>query len=95
MTESEKLKLESCIDEIKNILGAINIPRSDLVDFILIHKFDIEKIVNAILEDPRFRQTEVLEKKEKGELQILVLLKKKIYYKNLKNVSENILVVSK
>lgn len=67
LTESEKLKLEFCMDKIKNVLGTISIPRNNLVDFILTHKFDIEKVVNAILEDPRFRQTEVLEKQEKGE----------------------------
>nr|XP_023020362.1 HBS1-like protein isoform X1 [Leptinotarsa decemlineata] len=57
LSDTDKAKLESCIDKIKEMLGALAISRNDLVNIIVQDNFDVEKATNTILENPRFSQT--------------------------------------
>lgn len=66
LSDTEKAKLNSCIDQIKNTLGPTMIPRSEVVNLILKYKFNIELVVNAILEDTRY-DTASGASKDKGE----------------------------
>ncbi|KAJ8981286.1 hypothetical protein NQ317_004022 [Molorchus minor] len=65
LSDTEKVKLESCIDQIKVILDSKNIPHSDLVNTVISQNFDVQRAVNVILEDPKYKQAKYLDKKEK------------------------------
>ncbi|KAH1010471.1 protein HBS1 [Dendroctonus ponderosae] len=54
LTDIQKAKLNSCMHEIKNTLGTVTISKANLVGLILKYQFNIELVVNAILEDPQF-----------------------------------------
>nr|WRK64616.1 elongation factor EF-1 alpha [Hypothenemus hampei] len=53
LTDTERAQLNSCIDEVTNVLGTEIIPRNELVDVILKHKFNVEKVINSVLEDKK------------------------------------------
>ncbi|XP_066152396.1 protein HBS1 isoform X1 [Euwallacea fornicatus] len=54
LSDVEKAKLNSCIDQITSILESISIPRSELVALILQHKFKTDLVINAILKDSKY-----------------------------------------
>ncbi|XP_030753765.1 HBS1-like protein [Sitophilus oryzae] len=54
LSDTDKAKLNSCIDQIKDILGSTLVPRNELVNLIMKYKFNIDLVVNAILEDSRY-----------------------------------------
>ncbi|CAG9816269.1 unnamed protein product [Phaedon cochleariae] len=62
LTDLEKTKVESCIDQIKETLGSISISRNDLINMIMKESFNVEKIINTILETPRVQPEPVKEK---------------------------------
>jgi elongation factor 1 alpha-like protein len=62
LTDVEKAKLESCIEQIKSTLSPLTIPRNELVNIIISHNFDPEQATNAILDDPKNSQNERKEK---------------------------------
>lgn len=64
LSDIEKAKLESCIDQIKSTLGELSLSRNQLVNIIISQKFNVEKSINAILEESSFKKTET---KEKGD----------------------------
>lgn len=63
LSDLERARLESCIDQIKSTIGALNLNRNKLVNIIVSQNYDIEKCINAILEESSVA-TDV---KEKGE----------------------------
>lgn len=64
MSDIEKARLESCIDQIKSSIGALSLNRNHLVNIIVSQNYNIEKSINAILEETSSKKTET---KEKGE----------------------------
>lgn len=69
LTDIQKAKLNSCMHEIQNVLGTVTISKPNLVGLILKYQFNVELVVNAILEDPRF-ETNDETMKNRGELEI-------------------------
>lgn len=61
LSDAEKAKLESCIEQVKATLGTVTLPRHELVHLILSNKFNIEKVLKAMLDGTKS------ERKEKGE----------------------------
>ncbi|XP_056630715.1 protein HBS1 [Diorhabda sublineata] len=61
LSDVDRDKLATCINQITKTLESINISRNDLVNIIIKSKFDVEKSINTILEDPQY-QTGALEK---------------------------------
>lgn len=49
LNETEQVQLESCIDEIRSIVGGENISERQLVETIMKHKFDCTKALDEIL----------------------------------------------
>lgn len=64
LTDLEKVKLESCLEHLKNTLGKICINRNEMVNIIISKNFNVEDAINTILEDPKYRTKDP---KEKGE----------------------------
>lgn len=65
----DKARLNSCIEEIKSVLGELKISEQELVSLIIKHNFVVEKVIDVILNAPRQTQPEKPEiLKEKGEL---------------------------
>lgn len=60
----DKARLNSCIEEIKSVLGEIKISEQELVSLVIKHNFLVEKVIDIILNAPE--KPEIL--KEKGEL---------------------------
>lgn len=67
LSDVEKAKLESCIDELKSTLGAITIPRNELIHLIRTQKYNVEKVLNIILDGAK------PERKEKGEYTLTII----------------------
>lgn len=63
MTDIEKAKLESCIDQINEMLGSTTIPRNELVNVIVKFNYNTERCLDALLE----QQNKEPERKEKGD----------------------------
>lgn len=63
LPDIERAKLESCIDQIKSTIGALNLNRNQLVNIIVSQNYNIEKCINAILEE----NSVATDVKEKGE----------------------------
>ncbi|XP_057671880.1 protein HBS1 [Diorhabda carinulata] len=61
LSDVDRDKLATCINQITKTLESMNISRNDLVNIIIKSKFDVEKSINTILEDPQY-QTGTLEK---------------------------------
>ncbi|XP_019867339.1 protein HBS1 [Aethina tumida] len=61
MTDIEKAKLESCIDQINEMLGSTTIPRNELVNVIVKFNYNTERCLDALLE----QQNKEPERKEK------------------------------
>lgn len=51
LSDIDRAKLASCIDQIKQIIGSISISRNDLVNIIIQQKFDIQKSISVIMDD--------------------------------------------
>lgn len=64
LSDLERAKLESCIDQIKSTIGVLNLNRNQLVNIIVSQNYDVEKCINAILEE----SSKKTETKEKGDL---------------------------
>lgn len=62
LSDLERAKLESCLDQIKSTLGALSLNRNKLVNIIILHDYNIEKCISAILEESSTKEL-----KEKGE----------------------------
>ncbi|XP_076264064.1 translation elongation factor EF-1alpha (GTPase) HBS1 [Rhynchophorus ferrugineus] len=62
LTDTDKAKLLSCIDQINDNLGHTAIPRNDLIDLIMKFNFNTELVLNAILEDPKYNKLGTLQK---------------------------------
>ncbi|KAG5898030.1 hypothetical protein JTB14_001742 [Gonioctena quinquepunctata] len=58
LSDIEKARLESCIEQIKDTLGSITLSRNDLVNLIIKENYDVEKATNTILDDPRYSQVQ-------------------------------------
>lgn len=69
LTDNEKSKLESCLEQIKQKVGSINLSRTELINMALIHHCDPEKTVNAILSNTSVKQVEAA--KDKGDFNLL------------------------
>lgn len=65
LSEIDRLRLESCIGQIKQTVG-LSVPRQDLVDIILLYNFNVEKAINFILDNPQYKDVKSQEKREKG-----------------------------
>ena len=63
LSDLDKAKLESCIEQIKNTLGPLTISKNELANIVISNSYDVEKATNTIL-DMKNVQTE---RKEKGE----------------------------
>ncbi|CAH1123436.1 unnamed protein product [Ceutorhynchus assimilis] len=53
LSDTDKAKLNSCIDQVKDTLGHVGVPKSQLVNLILTNKFNVELVINAILENSK------------------------------------------
>ena len=63
LSDLDKARLESCIEQIKNTLGPLTISKNELANIVISNSYDVEKATNTIL-DMKNVQTE---RKEKGE----------------------------
>ncbi|CAH1159426.1 unnamed protein product [Phyllotreta striolata] len=50
LADMDRAKLASCIDQIKQTIGNVNLSRNDLVNIIIQHNYDIQKCINTLLE---------------------------------------------
>ncbi|VEN37458.1 unnamed protein product [Callosobruchus maculatus] len=66
MSDIEKAKLDSCIDEIKTTLGKINISRNELINIVTANDYDVEKSIKTILSNPKYTEELSKEKAEKA-----------------------------
>ncbi|KAJ8944129.1 hypothetical protein NQ318_013313 [Aromia moschata] len=57
LTDNEKEKLEECIVQINAILESKIIPRNDLVNIIISRNFDVQRVLDVVLDDPKYKQT--------------------------------------
>ncbi|XP_044253976.1 HBS1-like protein [Tribolium madens] len=62
LSDLDKARLESCIEEIKATLGPLSIPRNELVNIIISNNYNIERATNALLDDSKNLQSESKEK---------------------------------
>ncbi|XP_031356184.1 HBS1-like protein isoform X2 [Photinus pyralis] len=60
LSEIDKARLESCIEQINQVLGC-GISRQELINIILLYNFNVEKAINFILGCPQYKH--VTEKK--------------------------------
>lgn len=65
LSDLERAKLESCIDQIKTTIGSISLSRNQLVSIIVAQEYNIEKSINAILEEASSKKADAV---DKGEL---------------------------
>ncbi|RZC42482.1 HBS1 N and/or GTP EFTU domain containing protein [Asbolus verrucosus] len=49
LSDLEKAKLESCLEQIKATLGALSISKNELINIIISHDYDIEKVTDLLL----------------------------------------------
>lgn len=63
LSDLERARLESCIDQIKSTIETLSLSRNQLVNIIISHNFNIEKCINAILVESSGKP----DIKEKGE----------------------------
>ncbi|KYB28379.1 Elongation factor 1-alpha 2-like Protein [Tribolium castaneum] len=62
LSDLDKARLESCIEQIKATLGPLCIPRNELVNIIISNNYNIERATNAVLDDSKNLQSEPKEK---------------------------------
>ncbi|XP_050316410.1 protein HBS1 isoform X2 [Anthonomus grandis grandis] len=55
LSDTDRVRLESCLDEIKNTLGPSKVSRGELINLVLRHNYNVELVINAILEDPKYQ----------------------------------------
>lgn len=73
LTDEERAKLQSCIEEIHNVIGEAPVSERQLVETVLKNKFDFTKSLDEILNDlsrkpePEVKSKEKKESMEKGE----------------------------
>lgn len=73
LTDEDRAKLQSCIEEIRNVIGEAPVSEWQLVETVLKHKFDCSKSLDEILNDMSQKlepEKKIAEKKEvieKGE----------------------------
>lgn len=73
LTDEERAKLQSCIEEIRNVIGEAPVSERHLVETVLKHKFDFAKSLDEMLNDmskklePANKNVEKKEIIEKGE----------------------------
>lgn len=73
LSDDDRAKLQSCIEEIRNVIGEAPFSERQLVDTVLKHNFDFPKSLDEILNDMSQKQeplVKIIEKKEpieKGE----------------------------
>lgn len=70
LSDLEKAKLESCLEQIKTTLLPLNMPKNELVNIIISMKFNMEKISNDLR----------LKSRDKGEPLISAQILFKIYF---------------
>lgn len=51
LSDLERARLESCIDQIKSTIGILSLNRIQLVKIIISHNYNIEKCINVVLEE--------------------------------------------
>lgn len=73
LTDEDRAKLQSCIEEIRNVIGEAPFPEWQIVETVLKHKFDcsksLDEILNGMSQKPE-AEIKIVEKKEvieKGE----------------------------
>lgn len=62
LSDLERAQLESCMEQIKTTIGALSLNRNHLVKIIVSQNYNIEKSINAILEESSSMKTEIREK---------------------------------
>ncbi|KAK4872556.1 hypothetical protein RN001_014585 [Aquatica leii] len=82
LSDIDKARLESCIDQIKQIVGG-SVPRQDLVNIVLLYNFNAEKAVNFILGCPQYKDVTASERKEKAS----TIIPKELDSSNIKVVT--------
>lgn len=66
LSDVDRARLNSCIDEVITTLEGPNITRKELAELVLKNKYDVEAVINAILEDSKFQKPSGL-LRDKGE----------------------------
>lgn len=56
LSDTDKAKLQSCIDQIKDTLGPTIVSRNELVNLVLKYKFNVELVLNTLLEDSTYEK---------------------------------------
>lgn len=73
LSDDDRAKLQSCIEEIRNVIGEAPVSERQLVETVLKHNFDFAKSLDEILNDmsqkqePKLKVNEKKESIEKGE----------------------------
>lgn len=66
MSDVDRAKLNSCIDEVITTLEGPNITRKELAELVLKNKYDVEAVINAILENSKYQKPSGM-LRDKGE----------------------------
>lgn len=56
LSDVDRARLNSCIDEVITTLEGPNITRKELAELVLKNKYDVEAVINAILEDSKYQK---------------------------------------
>lgn len=67
LSHDDRAKLQSCIEEIRNVIGDAPVSERQLVETVLKHNFDFVKSLDSVLNDMSQKQEPQVKKNEKKE----------------------------
>lgn len=67
LSDDERAKLQSCIEEIRNVIGDAPVSERQLVETVLKHNFELSKSLDEVLNDMSRKQEPAVKVKEKKE----------------------------
>lgn len=81
MSDTDKARLESCVEHINETLGN-DFSRLQVVNAVLQHNFNAEEALNQLLESQAHEQQNTVGKVEKGKMEILLINNKYTFSNN-------------